>query len=283
MMHKGSRGLGRIARRGFTLAELIVASIILTLVVGATTLCVSQALRSRDAASATGDAFSRAQVAADKIAGDAEQALRDADLLNARLAIVRGGPAGKTSAGLLLFAHQSRPARFTAEAPESDEYEVQYRLEPSGIAASRGGGSPGLYTLWRRTDPVPDETPDGGGVASPVADSIVSLNIEAYDGQAWLNDWDSDNDGYPHALRVVVTATDDAGRRTASARRIIAMDRTPKPVSEEASAEEGEEGGGTTTGGTSTSTGTGSTGGTGGTGGAGGAGGTGRTGGGGGR
>lgn len=247
LFRAGPRGLRR-GCRGFTLAELIVASIILTLIVGTTTVCVAQSMRSRDSAQAAGEAFSRAQLAAERIALDAAQALRDTDLLSTRVAIVRGGPAGKTSQGLLLLAHQARSARAGTDASEGDEYEVQFRLEPATVSS---GNTPGTrYTLWRRCDPALDDVPDGGGVATPLVDSLTNLTFEVYNGTEWLADWDSDNDGYPHAIRIVATATDDQGRRTATARRVVALDRTPKPVSEET--EEEEDTGGTTTGGGST-------------------------------
>lgn len=269
---------GRAAVRGraggFTLAELIVASIILTMVVGATTISISQMLRSRDAAGAAGDAFGRAQSAVNRMALDAVQALRDADLTSAKVAIVRGGPAGRTSQGLLLFTHQVRPVRAAPDAREGDEFEVQFRLEPAIPTSGTGSAQP-AFTLWRRADPVPDEVIDGGGVAAPLVDGVTSLSIEAYDGSAWRMDWDSDADGYPHALRITVTATDDSGRRTATAQRVIALDRTPKPVAEEADHGEGSEdssggAGGAASSGGAASGGTGATGGTGGTGTAGG-------------
>lgn len=235
-----SANCGPGCRRGFTLAEMIVASIILTLVVGTTTVCVAQSMRSRDSAQAAGDAFSRAQLAAERIAMDAVQSLRDTNLLSTRVAIIRGGPAGKTAQGLLLFTHQARPARTGVDAPESDEYEVQFRLEPATVSS---GDSPGTrYTLWRRCDPVPDDVPDGGGVAAPVVDGITSLSLEAYNGVEWVSDWDSDLDGYPHAVRITVTASDETGRRLATARRVVALDRTPKPVSEEEATDEGDTG-----------------------------------------
>jgi len=218
-------------RRAFTLAELIVATIILTVVVGATTIAVSQSLRSRDGATAAGDAFSRAQLGAARIAADIQQALRDPDLTYAKVAIVRGGPAGKSSQGLLLFAHQVRAVRSGADAIEGEEYEVHYRLEPAAIV-SRTASVP-MFALWRRSDPVPDDVVDGGGVATPVVDGVVSLAIDAYDGSGWRSDWDSDADGYPQAIRVVIAATDDGGRYTKSARRIVALDRTPPPLNDE--------------------------------------------------
>ncbi len=241
MSHR-TRHISSQARRAFTLAELIVASIILAVVVGATTIAIAQAIRSRDTATAAGDAFSRAELAASRMAADAGQALRDGNLKYTKIAITRGSPAGKSSQGLLLFTHLARNVRSGDDVPEGDEYEVQYRLEPD-LTANRSTG-PTSYTLWRRTDPVPDDVIDGGGVASPLTDGVLTLDLDAYDGSAWQTDWDSDVDGYPHALRVVVTATDDQGRRTATARRVVAFDRTPRPVAEPEQADKADPDGG---------------------------------------
>lgn len=262
------------AFRGFTLAELIVASVILTVIAGATTAAISQSLRSRDTASAAGEAFSRAQQAVARIAADAQQALRDPNLAFTKIEIITGGPAGRASQGLLLFTHQARNTRSTADAIESDEYEVQYRLEPA--TASDGETPPAnTYTLWRRSDPVPDEYFDAGGVASPVVDGVRSLTIDAYDGASWVATWDSDADGYPHALRIVVAATDSQGRRTVTARRVVAFDRTPPPLVE-SETEEGTDGSSTTGGSAPAGSTAPTTGGTGTTGGGTGGGGAGR-------
>ncbi|MCC6321652.1 MAG: prepilin-type N-terminal cleavage/methylation domain-containing protein [Phycisphaerales bacterium] len=237
----------RSSRAGFTLVELIVATVILAMVAGAATLTVVQSMKARERASAAGDAASRANIAVQRIAADAVMAIRDSDLTLGKVAITRGGPAGAAASGLMLFTHQDRPTRGGVENPESDEYEVQYRLEPLETAAPPAAGSPALFTLWRRSDPVPDEFVDAGGVAAPVVDGLVSLVIDAYDGTTWRTDWDSDADGYPHAIRITATASDDNARRTITARRVVAFDRVPLPPAEE---EEEEEATDTSAGGT---------------------------------
>lgn len=123
----------------------------------------------------------------------------------------------------LLFTTQSRPVRAESEQNEGEAYEVQYRLEsPPGIDTAG-------YVLWRRADPVPDDVPDGGGVASPIALDVASFSVQAFDGTTWVDAWDSDRDGYPHALRVTAAARDPRGTREAFARRTIAIDRPPTP------------------------------------------------------
>lgn len=232
-------------RRGFTLAELIVAIVMLGFLAGATYLSVSQMIRSRDRSAARAEAFGRANLAADLIARDVTNALRDSDLLNAKVAITREGKPGQGLDGVLLFSHIDRPIRPGAIQAEGDEAEVQYKLRPAeGLSAK-----PGSMVLWMRRAPVPDEYPDAGGVATPLVEGVMSLTMQAYDGTTWIDEWDSDLDGLPHALRVVVAAADDRGQDTITARRIIAMDRVPIPPEEDTTATETNTTGTGTTGG----------------------------------
>lgn len=236
-------------RRAFTLVELIVATVMLAILVTATYTAIAQVLRVRDRGAANAQAFQRAGAAVDLIASEAEMALRDSDLLNAKIAIVgssSGGGASTTNgSGLLLFTGIARPIRPYSGQNEGGESESQFRLEPS---------ADGRSTLWHRRAPVPDDHPDAGGVAVAMVDGIVQMTIEASDGASWLGAWDSDSDGLPHALRVSVTASDDTGRTTRTARRMVSFDRTPVPPTETSTAS--TTGSGSTTGtGTTTPTG----------------------------
>lgn len=232
------RGFVAPCLRGFTLAELLVAIIMLGVLSTATYLSISQVIRSRDRAGARAEAFGRANLAADLIARDAANALRDSDLLSAKVAITRDGKPGQGLDGLLLFAHIDRPIRAAGVQAEGDEAEVQYKLRPSEVSADRSAAAANAMVLWRRRAPVPDEYPDAGGVATPLVEGVKSLTLQAYDGTTWLDEWDSDLDGLPHALRLVVTAIDDQGRDTVTARRIIAMDRVPVPPEEDTTSTE---------------------------------------------
>ncbi|MEE9471039.1 MAG: hypothetical protein V3W32_04915, partial [Gemmatimonadota bacterium] len=108
------------------------------------------------------------------------------------------------------------------------EFETQFRIETDALGPA----------LWQRRDAVPDEYPRGGGVVTPLVAGVVSLGIEAYDGDLWYDDWDSDYDGLPLAVRVTVTA---AGHRDgkdffdaplATLRTVIAIDRLLPPRQE---------------------------------------------------
>lgn len=213
-------------RGGFTLAELLVAVVIAAFVVGATYGALSQILRGREAITARQSAFSRASLAAELVARDLESALRDADLIAVKFAIVPGGSAAEPRDELILFSYHPMPLRPWTEQPEGAERESHFRIAPAGLS---GTAAPST-SLWRRIDPVPDETPDGGGLAVPLVDGVLTLDLSAADSESWYEEWDSDYDGIPHAVRVTVTASDDLGRTIARARRTVALDRVPAPI-----------------------------------------------------
>lgn len=238
-------------RRAFTLVELIVAAVIVAFIAAATTASLSQAVRARDGAGARSSAHARAWAAADRIARDVELAVRDAEPLHVRIAVFDGSSAAGPADSVLLFSRTTRRIRSelavgTNDPPEGASAEVQYRLEPDPMRRAAGGAQ--MSVLWRRADPVPDEVPDGGGVAEPVATGILSLSIEAADEAQWHEQWDSDYSGYPHAVRITVVASDDRSRSAAAARRTVALDRTPLPAASADTAETGT--GAASTGGT---------------------------------
>ena len=151
---------------------------------------------------------------------------------------------------LLLIVRTIEPVRGIYGIAEGADFEVQYRLEepesdgPStSFASARSvnndadGNEP--MALWKRVDPAMDEYQTAGGIATLMDVGIVSLSVEVYDGKEWKQEWDSDFNGLPHGFRIVVEAQDDKGVRTAVARRVVAIDRTPMPIDTTPPDEEG--------------------------------------------
>lgn len=208
--------------------ELIVATTVASLLAGSVALTINRIVLSRNSARDRQAAASSVYTATQMIARDLANFVRDGDLHNATIRVRDSGPLANNweQDELLLISRSFRRARpISLDVPEGGLYEVQYRLDPKHDS----GG-----VLWRRRDAMPDEVLDGGGVAVPVATGIVSLRIEVFDGQEWLTEWDSDETGYPYAVRVTCLAlVGDSERRTAWAQSLIAFDRVPTPIPDE--------------------------------------------------
>lgn len=211
------------------------ATMVGVLIAGATATSISQMYRARNDSRAHHQAFQRADTAAARIALDVAAALRRSDLLQQKVMVLNGGAPGAERDELLVLVSSQRPLRGIDGEPEGGEYEVQYRVQP---------GADGREALWRRMDIAHDDYIDGGGIASPIAGAVVSLSVVAADGTGeWLDAWDSDSDGMPHAVKVLVSAAADDGRTTATALRVVAIDRVPlpPPAPEEGAEGEGED------------------------------------------
>jgi len=214
----------RTHRRAFTLVELIVAAVVGAMVASAVAVSAGQLWRTNLAASQRQQASARAEAAASRISLDLLSTARDADLLGARVSILDGGTGPSARDELLILTKSMRPVRDDAGEAEGDLQEAQYRV----VGTAGGAGS-----LWGRRDPAMDEIVDGGGIAESLVEGIVSISITAYDGEAWFEEWDSDRDGMPHAVRISVEAAGDDGKTRATSRRLVAIDRVPIPVVEE--------------------------------------------------
>lgn len=204
----------RHVRRGFTLIELVLAATLGAVVLAAVTFSLSQLGRARTLARDRVQAHQRASMALESVRTEVASLIRSDDLFDCRFllespTIARGR---YDRSELLLFSNSMRPVRDIDYQGEGLEYETAFRLEDDDLGTA----------LWRRRDPVPDEVPNGGGIAEPLVDGVVGLLIEASDGKGtWSREWDSDYDGIPKLVRITVTTT---GAELGAA----ATDRTPE-------------------------------------------------------
>jgi len=227
----------RAQRRAFTLVELVVAIAVSAIVIVTVSSALSRISKTRDVARTRLEAVTRANAALDAIRRDLASTVRDGDLYFTRI-LLKDAPTFSAYGSvdrdeILVYNNRLRPMRRDDYAGEGGEYESQYRIEDD-----RAGS-----VLWMRRDSVPDEMGEGGGMAIPVVDGIVGLQIQAYDGESWYDDWDSDLFGLPWALRVTIVATgespdnpsSDPMTSTVSLRTQIPIDRVvpPPPPPEE--------------------------------------------------
>jgi len=218
-------------KRGFTIIELVVAIMITAIISGAVASSLSQLGKARDISRIRMTASRRASDALENIRKDVQSTVRSDDLFDTRLRLapeVARTPIGEVDRDqMLLFATRLRPIRSIEYSGEGNEYETQYRIEED-----RDGPA-----LWRRRDAVPDEFEDAGGIAEPIGDGVVALRFEAFDGESWVQVWDSDVDGLPISIRATVTASgarpgEDAfldARSLSVMRTEIPIDRVIKP------------------------------------------------------
>lgn len=226
----------RRAPRGFTIAELLVALLVAAIVLVTISTSLNRIGYGRELAHARLAANQRAVDALEAIRRDLNSALRHDDLFLTRLAIAEGPGLSRHGAiergELLLFTTRLNPVREIVYSGEGIEYETQYRIMDDSAGSA----------LWRRRDPVPDDAPEGGGLAEPIADGVIGVAFEAYDGESWWTNWDSDDDGLPMAVRATVYASGvgpdedpaESPELIVALRTIVAIDRVPPPRDEEA-------------------------------------------------
>lgn len=220
-----------MSRRAFTIAELLIAGVVAAIVLGVVAVSLDQVVRARATSRVRLSAHQRASAALERIRKEVATTLRSDDLYQARVLLVDDStstPIGELDRDeLLLFNVRLNPVRQTEYHGDGLEHESQLRVEDDAAGSA----------LWLRTDPVPDDVPDGGGVATPVMEGIIGLKVEAYDGENWYEEWDSDELGIPWALRLTVTAAGDPdgtnyfedSRELLSLRTVVPLDRVEPP------------------------------------------------------
>ena len=186
-------------RRAFTLIELIIAGTIAAMIAGTLAASFSNLGNARESARRRLDAAVRADAALEAMRREIVSVVRTDDLFYTYFFIEDDSGEEADFDQLILFNTRLRSVRNTANyAGDGQEYETAFRIEQM---------ESDLPTLWRRRDTMPDEFWRGGGQARPVAEGIVSLSIRAWDGDEWMSGWDSDRQGLPLGVEILITAT----------------------------------------------------------------------------
>ncbi len=213
------------SQRGFTLIELVVASVIASILAGAATISIRRLADGRDRSAQRQAAVESVNSITRSIARDMANIVRDTRLLDTIVRIEDTTSSGADQHDeILLFCRSMRPVRPVSDDDptyrESTIHEVSYRLKTDPVVTG---------VIWRRADPIVDENYEGGGVAVPLGVNIRSLDFEAFDGTTWLSTWDSDTDGLPHALRVTCRGVIPSTGAEVASRLTVAIDRIPLP------------------------------------------------------
>lgn len=208
----GSRNGYRGARRaGFTLLEILLAVVILTLLLSgvyAVLLGTVQAVERVELVT------QRAEIGPGilrVVARDFEHAVIPGGQVAGAFAGKSQGYGAYSLDRVDFVANVSALGPPGADGPPrpSPMNEVGYRLEPNPFA-------PGLFKLFRREGWFVEGDPLAGGMLYEVYDRVRSFGLEYFDGKKWHRDWSSADAGsLPMAVRVglsIEVGTEDTSK-----------------------------------------------------------------------
>jgi general secretion pathway protein J len=180
---------------GFTLLEVLVATVIAAFVT-LTALGVMRAVtRSRDQIESHADAASELRYVLGTIERDLTNIYRDPVRENVLLIGEMEPWAGEILSRLTF--HTVNRVKARPNEPEGDVYEVEYFVfdRPDGRALMR--------RLWPHPKPKKEQNP--GGVVTVLAENIAGFDVRYYDGTQWTVEWPEDMDRLPDMVDVSLT------------------------------------------------------------------------------
>ena len=181
-------------RRGFTLVELVLASVIGAFIAAVAVAAFRTVSASAEMVDHNVRAAAEVRFAASMVARDLANLYRDGDTDSMRLigGVTESG-AG-TASWLVLYTTGRAKARI--DQPEGDVYEVEYSLDQEN----------GDSVLYRRLWPNPDVDSEPRGLVTVVAEDIEHFAVRFFDGQQWQTEWPEQMRSIPELVEVTITA-----------------------------------------------------------------------------
>ncbi len=202
------------ADSGFTLLEVLLASVAAALLLAAVYAVFVQAIHLRDRAAArVRDA--RLRERAEKILrDDLNNALVSGGLLAASLTggtTSSGGPSGSGLPGYLKFT--ATTGKSSSGNVASDVQQIEYYLLPATGANATSGQNSGVLTRAITRDLI-DTTTQTAAKEEPILPGVQALQVQFYDGSSWQDSWQYTG---PDPTTTESTATTSAAPSTTSA------------------------------------------------------------------
>jgi len=185
---------------GFTLLELLLATVVGALVIVAAMVSLRQVSRSRAEAQYYSDISAHGRYALNRIRDDLANFYRSLNPEEMRLIGAEGGTEAEATDRLRVQVVQEGWREGKPSDGLSDIYEVEY-----GLCENLATG--GTF-LARRCGAI-EETAIGneGGTLTRVADFITSIRFEYFDGADWQRNWEQ-RQGVPTMVRVSLVLAD---------------------------------------------------------------------------
>ena len=195
------------AMRGFTLAEVLVASTISGFVAVVAVGALNALAGSAQTVNRTTETTSEIRFAARMMARDLANFYRDPNPQNMKLL---GSSEGEAAGGMpFLTFYITGRAKARANQPEGDVYEVEYFLAtreqgPEQETQRTGESSEENTVLFRRVWPNPDKDRTPGGILTPIAENIGVFQVRFWDGKQWMDQWTEEMQSLPECFEVTL-------------------------------------------------------------------------------
>lgn len=165
------------SKKGFTLIEIVVASVLGALIAVTAVAALRGVTVSREKLNTISNASAEIRYAANMIRTDLENVYRDRSASRMKLVGMTDENLSMPASRVTFYAVSSAKAR--PQLPEGDVYEFEYFVM-SGMSQT---------ALCRRVWPNPDENAEPAGVVTTVAQDLLDFEVRYYDGQNWQWEW----------------------------------------------------------------------------------------------
>ncbi|UCD72363.1 MAG: prepilin-type N-terminal cleavage/methylation domain-containing protein [Syntrophobacterales bacterium] len=192
---------------GFTLLEVVISIGILLVILTIIYNTFNSSLKAYTEMETRGDAYAQARVVLNRIYEEIGSIYWSEDP-KSNTGLVGGDEEEDDLPFDSLHFTSLSHVRWAKDSKESELCEIGYYLEKDGET--------GESFLFRREDWNVDGTLEEGGRPLELAEGIDGLNFRYYDGEEWVDDWDSKaKGGLPKAIEVVLIMGDPRQKRIA--------------------------------------------------------------------
>ena len=189
---------------GFTLLEIMISIGILVVILTIVYNTFNSSIRAFTTIDEHGDAYGEARGVLNRMSKEIGSIYMSGDNLNTGL-LGEDRDEDDLPFDSLHFTSLSH-IRWVKDSRESELCEIGYFLETDREREQT--------FLFRREDWNVDGTLEEGGIALELAEGVDGLNFRYYDGEEWLDEWDSKAQGVlPKAIEVVLLVEDPNGNR----------------------------------------------------------------------
>jgi general secretion pathway protein J len=192
-----------VDNRGFTLAEILIASTISSFIALAAVGALKAVTDSSQVVNLATETAGEVRFAAQMVARDLGNLYRDPDTKSMKLVGTSQESDAAGPAMLTFYATGCSKAR--VGQPEGDVYEVEYFLaknEKTEPAEDKEQAE--KFVLFRRLWPNPDKERNPGGVLTPIAENIDVFAMRFFDGKQWVTQWPEELQSIPEMVEVTL-------------------------------------------------------------------------------